>query len=330
MSKLRAIITGVAGQDGSYLAEYLLNNNYEVFGISRRKSVEPGFVNIKDLLNDKSFHFLEGDIADPTFISRVLHDCTPHEYYNLAAMSHVGQSFKEPLATFDVDAKAVITQLEMIRQISPYTRFYQASTSELYGGLNCPETGYTEEHSFYPRSPYAVAKLAAYWAVVNYREAYGVYACNGILFNHSSPRRGLDFATRKITRGAARVRYGLQENIKMGNLSAFRDEGHSKDYVRAMHLMLQQEEPEEFVIATGIGATIEDMFRHVAEIAGFSFEELYEQDARFMRPSEVPFLRGNPSKAKNKLGWEPQYTWKTLLEEMYHNDVNLCKELLGV
>lgn len=243
--------------------------------------------------------------------------------------SHVGQSFKEPASTFKVNAEAVVTQLELIRQITPYTRFYQASTSELFGGLNCPPEGFNESSPFHPRSPYAVAKMAAYWAVVNYREAYGLYACNGILFNHSSPRRGLDFATRKITRGAARTRYGLQKNISMGNLAAFRDEGHSKDYVRAMHLMLQQSEAEEFIIATGQGATIEDMFRYIANKAGFEFEELYEMNPNFMRPSDVAYLLGDASKAREKLSWRPEYTWKTLLDEMYEYDIELCKKELG-
>lgn len=329
MNKMIAVITGVAGQDGSYLAEYLLELDYQVIGISRRKSVEPGIKNIEHLFKNENFVFLEGDITDATFISRVLHKYHPHEYYNLAAMSHVGQSFKQPVSTFKIDAEAVVMQLEMIRQISPFTRFYQASTSELFGGFNCPEAGFNEDSPFHPRSPYAVAKMAAYWAVVNYREAYDLYACNGILFNHSSPRRGEDFASRKITKGAARVRYGMQKNLKMGNLSAFRDEGHSKDYVRAMHLMLKQDKAEEFIIATGDGATIEDMFRHVAEKTGFTFEELYEQDERFMRPSDVPFLRGDASKAREKLGWIPEYTWKTLLDEMYEHDISLCKKELG-
>lgn len=329
MSNMIAVITGVAGQDGSYLAEHLIDLGYQVVGISRRKSVEPGIHNLDDIMNNSSFKYVEGDITDSTFISRILYKYKPHEWYNLAAMSHVGQSFKEPLSTFKTDAESVIMQLEMIRQISPYTRFYQASTSELFGGLKCPKEGYNESSTFHPRSPYAVAKMAAYWSVVNYREAYGIYACNGILFNHSSPRRGLDFATRKITRGAARTRYGLQKSIKMGNLSAFRDEGHSKDYVRAMHLMLQQDEAEEFVIATGAGATIEDMFRLVSKKAGFKFEELYELDERFLRPSEVPYLIGDPSKAREKLGWSPEYTWETLLLEMYENDVDICKKING-
>lgn len=278
-------------------------------------------MNIDHLLGNKNFKLFEGDITDQTLISRILHDHKPHEFYNLAAMSHVGQSFREPLSTFDVDARAVIGQLEMIRQISPYTRFYQASTSELFGGLTCPKEGYDESSPFHPRSPYGVAKLAAFWAVKNYREAYGLFACNGILHNHSSPRRGYDFATRKITRGVARVKLGLQETLKMGNLAAFRDEGHSKDYVRAMWMMLQTDDPEDYLVATGSGATIREMFEYVCELADLNPAVVYEMDPRFMRPSEVPFLLGNPSKIKRQLGWEPEYSWKALLKEMYEADL---------
>jgi GDPmannose 4,6-dehydratase len=318
---IKAVITGVAGQDGSYLAEYLLELGYHVIGVTRRKSVDPCLGNIQDIINNDNFTLVYGDIADTTSMQRVLYDYKPHEWYSLAAMSHVGQSFKEPLSTFQVDAMAVISQLESIRQISPHTRFYQASTSELFGGLNCPSEGYDEDSRFHPRSPYGIAKLAAYWAVRNYREAYDIYACNGILHNHSSPRRGHDFATRKITHGVASVRLGLQKTIKMGNLSPFRDEGHARDYVRGMHLMLQQESPDDYLLATGTGATIEEMLRYTCELAGLEFNEVYEKDPRFMRPSDVPYLLGNPSKAKEKLGWAPLYSWKDLLKEMYLNDI---------
>ncbi len=328
--KMKAVITGVAGQDGSYLAEHLIGLGYEVVGISRRKSVDPALQNLVNVLNNPDFHLVWGDITDTTLVSKVLHEHKPHEWYNLAAQSHVGHSFKEPLATFQIDAQAVIGQLEMIRQISPYTRFYQASTSELFGGLNCPEAGYTEESRFHPRSPYGVAKLASFWSVINYREAYDLYACNGILHNHSSPRRGHDFATRKITSGVAAVRYGKQKSLKMGNLTPYRDEGHAKDYVRAMHLMLQQETADDFLIATGSGATIQEMFEYCCELAGLSFDEVYEQDPRFMRPSDVQFLKGDPTKAKEVLGWEPEYDWKSLLKEMYENDIALLDKELGL
>jgi GDPmannose 4,6-dehydratase len=326
---LRAVITGVAGQDGSYLAEYLLDLGYHVIGITRRKSVDPCLGNISDIMKHERFELVYGDITDTTSIQRVLYDHKPHEWYNLAAMSHVGQSFKEPLSTFQVDAVAVIAQLESIRQISPHTRFYQASTSELFGGISCPPEGYDEESVFHPRSPYGIAKLAAYWSVRNYREAYDIFACNGILHNHSSPRRGRDFATRKITHGVASVRMGVQKTIKMGNLSPFRDEGHAKDYVRAMHLMLQQKTPDDYLIATGSGATIEEMLRYCCEIAGLKFDEVYEKDPRFMRPSDVPFLLGNPEKAKRELGWEPEYSWKDLLKEMYLSDIEQLSAIGG-
>ena len=322
MSYKTAIITGVAGQDGSFLAELLLEKGYKVVGVTLRHGTLVKYMNIDHLLVNKNFILSEGDIRDQTMVSRLAHDHKPHEWYNLAAMSHVGQSFREPLSTFDVDAMAVIGQLEVIRQITPYTRFYQASTSELFGGLECPKEGYTEDSKFHPRSPYGVAKLAAFWAVKNYREAYGMFACNGILHNHSSTRRGHDFATRKITRGVAKVKLGLEQVLKMGDLSAFRDEGHSKDYVRAMWMMLQSNDPKDYLVATGSGATIRQMLEYVCELAGLEFDKVYKMDERFMRPSEVPFLLGNPSKIMSELGWEPEYSWKRLLKEMYDNDIS--------
>jgi len=322
---LTAVITGASGQDGSYLSEYLLSEGYRVVGITRRRSANRRYKNIEHLFENKNFKFIEGDVTDPTLINRVLHQYSPDEWYNLAAQSNVGHSFKEPSVTFDINAKSVLMQLDSIREYSPNIRFYQASTSELWGGLKCPDDGYSESMSFHPRSPYGVAKLAAYWAVVNYREAYGMFACNGILHNHSSPRRGHDFATRKITNGVARVKLGLQDKLKMGNLSAFRDEGHSKDFVRAMHLMLQQETANDYVIATGAGATIKEMFEYVCSLAGLRFEDVYEMDQRFMRPSEVPILLGNSSRARENLNWKPEYTWKELLKDMYENDLDIWR-----
>lgn len=322
---LKAVITGVAGQDGSYLSELLLSKNYKVIGITRRKSVDPLLDNIEHLLDNPNFVLIYGDITDSTLVSRALHDHKPHEWYNLAAQSNVGHSFREPLATFKVNAESVVTQLELIRQISPATRFYQASTSELFGGVSCPKEGYNELSPLDPRSPYAVAKLAAYWAVKNYREAYDIYACNGILHNHSSPRRGYDFATRKITHGVAAIKLGLQKKIRMGNLEPYRDEGHAADYVKAMHLMLQQNTPDDYLIATGNGATIREMLEYVCELGDLSFDSVYEQDPRFMRPSDVPYLRGDATKAMKVLGWRPEYDWKKLLEEMFNNDLKLLE-----
>jgi GDPmannose 4,6-dehydratase len=326
---LTAVITGAAGQDGSYLSDFLLEKGYSVIGIALRHGTFNDYKNIEHLSGHENFKLVEGNITDQTLVSRVLHDHKPHEWYNLAAMSHVGQSFREPLATFDIDAKAVIGQLEAVRQNSPYTRFYQASTSELFGGVSCPETGYTENSKLHPRSPYGVAKLAAFWSVVNYREAYNLFACNGILHNHSSPRRGFDFATRKITHGIARVKLGLEKTLKMGDLSAFRDEGHSKDYCRAMWLMLQADIPDDYLVATGTGATIKEMFEFVCDLAHLNHEDVYEMDQRFMRPSEVPFLLGNPAKIKKELGWEPELDWRTLLKEMYEHDLGLLNKELG-
>jgi GDPmannose 4,6-dehydratase len=318
---LKAVITGVAGQDGSYLAELLLERGYEVFGVTRRKSVNPGEENLQVLVGRQRFHLVYGDITDGTFVTRLLYDIKPHEYYNLAAMSHVGQSFAEPVATFTTNATAVALQLDAIRLVSPSTRFYQASTSELFGSTPCPPSGLAEDASFHPRSPYAVAKLAGYWATVNAREAWGLHASNGILFNHSSPRRGLDFATRKISRGLAAVKLGLAQSLRMGDLTAFRDEGLSSDYMDAAWRMLQQSEPGDYVVGTGTGATIEQMFRYVCDLADLDFDAVYERDERFLRPSDVPYLVSNPAKANATLGWEPLHNWKDVLAQMYESDL---------
>jgi GDPmannose 4,6-dehydratase len=218
-----------------------------------------------------------------------------------------------------VNAEAIIHQLEAIRLFSPHTRLYNASTSEMFGGINCPPEGFSEGSPFNPRSPYAVAKLGAFYMTKTYRESYGLHASSGILFNHSSTRRGHDFATRKITSGVAAIAAGRQSKIKMGNLEAFRDEGHSKDFVKAMHLILQQERPDDYVVATGSGATIREMLGYVCSLSGLKDDEVYEADERFMRPSDVPFLKGNPSKIMS-LGWKPEYDWKALLKEMYELD----------
>lgn len=318
---LKAVVTGAGGQDGSYLSELLLSKGYLVIGITRRKSVHPGNANLAKALLHPNFKLIYGDITDSTFIYRTLFTYKPHEWYNLAAYSNVGQSFKEPMATFKVNAESVLMQLDAINEISKSTRFYQASTSELWGGEECPSSGFNEESRFHPKSPYGISKLAAYWSVINYRESYGLFACNGLLGNHSSERRGHDFATRKITRGVASIKLGLSNAVKMGNLSSFRDEGHSKDYVRAMHLMLQQEEPKDYVIATGSGATIKDMLSYVCNLADLKIEDVYQQDPQYMRPSDVPYLMGDSSKARNELGWTPTYTWQDLLKEMYLSDL---------
>ena len=320
---LRAVITGTAGQDGSYLAEFLLEKGYDVFGVNIRKSVNPGTDNIAHLMGHENFHYTEGDLSDPIFISRLIHDVQPHEFYNLGAASHVGYSFANPVKVFQVNAEAVIMHLSLLKDHSPSTRYYQASTSEMLGGVDCPAEGYNEDSPLNPRSPYAISKCAAHMAINNYREAYGLFAVSGILFNHSSLRRGKSFAARKITHGIASIKLGLQDTLKMGNLSAFRDEGHSGDYVRAMWMMLNQDSPDDYIIATGTGATIEDMFRYVCSLAELEFEDVYELDERFIRPSDVPILLGDASKARSALGWSPRYDWKMLLKEMYENDLRL-------
>lgn len=320
---LRALITGVCGQDGSFLAEYLLEKGYKVYGLSRRKSTSilHSKANILNILNNDNFTYIEGDLTDPVLFTRIIHDIKPHEVYNLGAMSHVGYSFKNPVDSFRTNAESVVMHLSMIKDYAPSTRYYQASTSEMLGGVNCPKEGYNESFLFDPRSPYAIAKVAAHLSVKNYREAYGLFCCAGILFNHSSTRRGEDFATRKITKGIAECKAGKRKNLKMGNLSAFRDEGCSKDYVVAMNLMLKNSKPKDYVISTGEGATIEQMFKYVCGIAELNFEEVYELDERFLRPSDVPYLLGDSTLARNELGWVPKYNWKKLLKEMYEYDL---------
>jgi len=320
-----AVITGVAGQDGSYLLEFLLKNNYRVVGIARRNSTSSSYKNISHVKN-KDFVFIQGDLSDPTCISRVLTDYRPHEFYNLGAQSHVGYSFENPVDTFRTNSESVVMHLDMIKNISPDTRYYQAGTSEIMGGKNCPLEGYCEVFFPNPRSPYAVSKAASYYAVKNFRESYGLYAVTGILFNHSSPRRGFDFATRKITSGLAKIKVGLQSKIKMGDLSAFRDEGFSGDYVAAMWMMLNQDyiankKPEDYIVSTGSGATIEEMFRYVCSVAGINFDDVYEIDEKYIRPSEVPYLLGDSSKIKKDLGWYPEYSWQKLLFDMYNYDL---------
>lgn len=322
MSK-KAIVTGVLGQDGSILTEYLLSAGYEVWGLYKRVSSGNIFENIEDAYGHSNLHLIEGDICDAGFVNSLVRDVRPREYYGIAAMSHVGHSFKIPAETMRVNAEAVITQLEAIKNFSPTTRFYNAATSELFGGIDCPDTGFAEDSRFNPRSPYAIAKLAAFFTTKHYREAYGIHASSGILFNHSSTRRGRDFATRKITSGMADIVTGRKSKLKMGNLEAYRDEGHSKDFVRAMHLIVNQQYPDDYVVATGTGATIREMLEYVCSLANRDIKDVYEQDDNFMRPSDVPVLKGNPGKIK-QLGWEPNYTWQTLLKEMFENDLRLA------
>ena len=317
-----AIITGCLGQDGSYLSEYLLNLGYKVYGITRRKSTDAdswGF--LEHLKDNKNFKLVHGDLTDSIFISNLISDIKPEKLFNLGAQSHVGYSFSNPYATFETDACAVVHMLSALQKHSPATRFYQASTSELYGGINCPETGYTEQSLFHPRSPYGVAKLAAHWATINFREAYGMFACAGILFNHESERRGLDFVTRKVTNGVARIKAGLDSKIIMGNMDAYRDWGYAKDYVKMMNMMLDADSPQEYVIATGKAYSIEHLAETAFNLAGINnWKDYIQTDERFMRPSEVPYLLGNPDKAKKELNWTPETSFYQLIELMLKED----------
>lgn len=336
----KALITGVTGQDGSYLAELLLEKGYEVHGIKRRTSL----INtdrIDHLYQDpheenRRFILHHGDMTDSSSLIRIIQQVRPTEIYNLAAQSHVGVSFEEPEYTANSDALGPLRVLEAIRilGLEKTSRFYQASTSELYGLVQ--EVPQTETTPFYPRSPYAVAKLYAYWITVNYREAYGMYACNGILFNHESPVRGETFVTRKITRALARIKLGLQDCLYLGNLNAKRDWGHARDYVEMQWMMLQQDVPEDFVIATGVQFSVREFVdaaakelgielywegQGVDEIGKFREKVVVRVDPRYFRPTEVETLLGDPSKAKEKLGWTPRTTFADLVAEMVREDL---------
>ena len=341
----RALITGVTGQDGAYLAEFLLGKGYEVHGIKRRASlfntdrIDHLYQDPHD--EDRRFILHYGDLTDSTNLIRVVQEVQPDEIYNLAAQSHVQVSFESPEYTANADALGTLRLLEAIRilGLEKKTRFYQASTSELYGKVQ--EIPQTEKTPFYPRSPYAVAKLYAYWITVNYREAYGMYACNGTLFNHESPLRGETFVTRKITRAMARIKLGLQKSLYLGNLDAKRDWGHAKDYVEMQWLMLQQDEPDDYVIATGQQYSVRQFVEFAAKELGISIEWrgsgvdekgydgdgncIVAVDPRYFRPTEVDTLLGNPAKAHAKLGWRPKTTFEELVREMAEEDYQLAQ-----
>ena len=323
----KALITGITGQDGSYLAELLLSKGYEVHGIVRRASSfnrqrldaiyeDPKFREVRLFL-----HY--GDLGESGSLTRLLHEIKPEEVYNLAAQSHVRVSFDAPEYTLDIGGTGTLRLLEAIRQTGQNPRFYQASSSEMYGKVR--EIPQTELTPFHPRSPYAVAKVCAYWATVNYRESYDMHASNGILFNHESPRRGESFVTRKITMGVAQIKAGLQNKLALGNLDAKRDWGYAKEYVEAMWLMLQQDKPDDYVIATGethsVREFLEESFAHV----GLNWEKYVVQDARYMRPAEVDLLIGDPTKAEKQLGWKPKTKFKDLVKIMVEADIELLK-----
>ena len=322
-----AIITGVSGQDGSYLAELLLDKGYKVIGVVRRSAMEDKkLINIEHLLKNINLVLENGDLTDSASIWRLIQQYKPEEFYNLAAQSHVGVSFTSPESTFEINATGVLNCLEAIKTCSPKTRFYQASTSEMFGdNMEAPQS---ETTVLQPVSPYACGKVAAHNLVINYRKAYNLFACSGILFNHESERRGEQFVTRKITKAAARIKLGLQNELRLGNLEAKRDWGYAKEYVEAMWLMLQQQTPDDYVIGTGKTYSIKQFIEFVSEIAGFDLMKHVVVDDKWKRPSEVPLLLSNPSKAKNKLGWEAKTDIKTLAEIMYKND--LQKETINV
>lgn len=351
----KALITGVTGQDGAYLVELLLNKGYEVHGIKRRSSlfnterIDHLYQDPHESNNKFKLHY--GDLSDSTNLIRIVQEVQPNEIYNLGAMSHVKVSFDAPEYTANVDGIGTLRLLEAVRILGmeKKTKIYQASTSELYGLVQ--EVPQSEHTPFYPRSPYAVAKLYAYWITVNYREAYGLFACNGILFNHESPLRGETFVTRKITRGVAKIAYGLQNKIYLGNLDAKRDWGHAKDYVEAMYLILQQDEPDDYVIATGTTTSVREFTKMAFKVIGVELEfkgkgieekgivvsstnpdfplengkEVIAIDPKYFRPTEVDLLIGDPSKAKENLGWEPKYDLPGLIKDMVDADMDRFK-----
>ena len=311
----RALITGATGQDGSYLCELLLEKGYEVYGMKRRTATD-GYENIAHLLHDITV--VEGELLDQSSLSHIVKQVKPHECYHLAAQSHVGTSFKQPIYTAEATGLGTLRLLETLRELNPSTRFYNAATSELFGSSKPPQNEHT---TFHPRSPYGVAKLFGYWTTVNYREAYNMFACNGILFNHEGPRRGESFVTRKITKAAANIKLGLQNELRLGNLQAKRDIGHAKDFVYGMYLMLQQDAPDDYVLATGETHTIEDMLGIVFEHLNLDWHDYVKVDQAFIRPAEVDVLCGDSSKARQKLGWQPKYNWKDLLIDMVESDL---------
>jgi GDPmannose 4,6-dehydratase len=326
----RALETGISGQDGSYLAELLLQKGYEVHGIVRRSS-SFNTDRIDHLYRDpheQGVHLFThyGDLTDPVALTKLLYELQPDEIYHLGAQSHVRVSFDIPEYTFDVTGAGTLRLLEAIRESGVKTRFYQASSSEMFGAAPPPQA---EDTPFHPRSPYAVAKVAAYWAAVNYREAYGMYACNGILFNHESERRGETFVTRKITRAVARIKHGLQDKLYLGNLDAKRDWGYAPDYVEAMWLMLQADTPDDYVIATGETHSVREFLEHAFTHAGLDWEAHVEIDPRYFRPSEVDVLLGDASKARERLGWAPKVGFEELVTLMVDADVTALEDQLA-
>jgi len=317
---MKALITGITGQDGSYLAEFLLEKGYEVSGVVRRSSTE-NLGRIEHLIDQ--VQLIQADLLDQLSLVRALQKAEPEEVYNLAAQSFVPTSWDQPMLTGDFTGLGVTRLLESIRLVDPSIRFYQASSSEMFGKVQ--ETPQRETTPFYPRSPYGVAKVYGHWITVNYRESYDLFAASGILFNHESPRRGREFVTRKVTDGVARIKLGLQKKLSLGNMDAHRDWGYAPDYVRAMWLMLQEDEPSDFVVSTGVAHTVRDLVVTAFQHAGLDWEEHVELDKNLLRPAEVEHLIGDAGKAREQLGWEPSVTFEDMIQIMVDADLERVK-----
>lgn len=315
----KAFITGITGQDGSYLAELLLEKGYEVYGLTRRTSTQ-NFQRLSAIIDNPNLHLVSGDLIDQHSLTQALRDINPDEVYNLAAQSFVQTSWEQPVLTGEFTAIGVTRALEAVRLACPQARFYQASSSEMFGKVR--EVPQKETTPFYPRSPYGVAKVYGHWITVNYRESYDMFAVSGILFNHESPRRGLEFVTRKISHSVARIKYGLQDKIHLGNLESKRDWGFAKDYVEAMWLMLQQDQPDDYVISTGETHSVQEFLQKACEVAGISdWQSVVEIDPKFIRPAEVDLLVGDSTKAQQQLGWKPKTSFEELVRIMVEADL---------
>lgn len=316
----KALITGITGQDGSYLAELLLQKGYKVFGMVRRSSSE-NYERVEHIRDQ--VHFIQGDLTDQSSLDEAIKGIMPDEVYNLAAQSFVPTSWNQPVLTAEITGVGVTRILEAIRKHKPDAKFYQASSSEMFGKVQ--EVPQTEKTSFYPRSPYGVAKVYGHWITVNYRESYNIFSCSGILFNHESPRRGLEFVTRKVTHSVAKIKLGLAKELRMGNMDAKRDWGFAGDYVYAMWLMLQQDQPDDYVIATGETHSVQELVEIAFDCVGLNARDYIVKDSRFFRPAEVDFLVGNAEKAKRKLKWDAKVSFKDLIKMMVQEDIRLLK-----